>query len=80
MNKCDKKGRQVSATEIEITPEMIEAGVGEFYKYDDRFEPVDMAVIKIFRAMAAADSRRSVMLACDVVQSLSPYLTTSRDI
>jgi len=40
--------------EIEITPEMIEAGLHEFYTYDSRFDPEEDAVSRIFRAMIQA--------------------------
>ena len=42
------------STEIEITPEMIEAGVGEFLGYDSRFEEPRDAVIQIYLAMQRA--------------------------
>jgi len=43
--------RAAPETEIEITPEMIEAGLREFYKYDSRFDPEEEAVVRIFNAM-----------------------------
>ena len=44
--------RQVSATdEIEITPEMIEAGLEEFGTYDSRFDVEEDVVKRIFLAM-----------------------------
>ena len=40
--------------EIEITPEMIEAGVATFYDWDSRIEEPSGLVRQIFQAMAAA--------------------------
>ncbi len=40
--------------EIEVTPEMIEAGVLEFYSFDNRFDIAEEAVEKILRAMLKA--------------------------
>jgi hypothetical protein len=40
------------ADEIEVTPEMIEAGIAEFCSYDSRYERPRDAVASIFRAMA----------------------------
>lgn len=40
--------------EIEVTPEMIEAGLKAMYEYVSRFEPYDNMVDDIFRAMTAA--------------------------
>lgn len=37
--------------ELEITPEMIEAGVSEFYSFDPRFEDADAVVVRVFSAM-----------------------------
>lgn len=37
--------------EIEITQEMIDAGVAEFYAADLRFQTAESAVLDIFRAM-----------------------------
>ena len=39
--------------EIEITPEMIEAGIGALVSYDPRFDLEEDAVKKIFLVMAA---------------------------
>lgn len=45
----------VDASEIEITPEMIKAGVAVYPAFDGRFEnSYDEAVIEIFEAMWAA--------------------------
>lgn len=40
--------------DVEITAEMIEAGIAEFLKYDNRFEEVDGVVCRIWRAMFLA--------------------------
>ena len=40
--------------EIEITQEMIEAGVPELCAYDYRYESEEEAVVRIFTAMALA--------------------------
>ena len=37
--------------EVEITPEMIEAGVSELIEYDSRFESTESAVERIYYAM-----------------------------
>ncbi len=65
----------VDVWEIEITPEM--AGVIEFYQHDDRFEPPEIAVIKIFRAMVMRIPSRppeSVVLGVEAACAWSPYL------
>lgn len=41
----------VETKEIEVTPEMIEAGVGEVAGYDDRFETIEEVVERVYRAM-----------------------------
>ncbi len=40
-----------STDEIEITPEMIEVGVGALCAYDYRFESMEEAVCRIFTVM-----------------------------
>jgi hypothetical protein len=40
-----------SADEIEITPEMIEAGRGAFYGREERFDGLDEVVSHIYREM-----------------------------
>lgn len=60
-----------------ITPEMIEAGVSEFYKYDERFAPPEVAAIKIFRAMIVhlpLEVPRSLVLDAEAAVAWSPYL------
>jgi hypothetical protein len=47
-------GRQADATEIEITPEMIEAGVGEMLDYNPEDHAVEEIVIKILHAALRA--------------------------
>lgn len=44
-----KKGQ-----EIEVTPEMIKAGVPELLDYDPRYEPPEAAVERLFAAMMEA--------------------------
>jgi hypothetical protein len=46
--------------EIEITPEMIEAGVRAFLNYDSRFEEPADCVTDIFTAMMATRAHLSV--------------------
>ena len=46
--------RQADIEEIEITPAMIEAGAHEYWSFDDRFDPLSDAVIRIWRAMERA--------------------------
>ena len=67
----------VDVSEIEITSEMIEAGVAEFYKYDERFAPPEVATIKIFQAMIALlspASPKSAVLGAEAANVWSPYL------
>ncbi len=45
---------QASADKIEITEEMIEAGVSELVGYSDKYESEEDAVIRIYRAMELA--------------------------
>lgn len=40
--------------EIEITDAMIAAGAREYHSYDERFEPLSAAIIRIWRAMELA--------------------------
>jgi hypothetical protein len=47
--------------EIEITPEMMEAGVAAFFGYDSRFDPPEVAVEEIHRAMMHAMTRNSLV-------------------
>jgi hypothetical protein len=62
--------------EIEITPEMIKAGVRAFYNYDERFEPVEMAVIRILQVMVSNQpvQRMQAVPGAEVASDLSPYL------
>lgn len=43
--------------EIEITPEMIEAGVATYAAVDRRFEGIDDAVKRIYREMARSSNK-----------------------
>ncbi len=66
-----------SGAEIEITPKMIEAGVLAMSSFDSRFEPEEVAVVRIFRAVLGTASPKigaKVVLAPDVERYLSPYL------
>ena len=68
--------------EIEVTPEMIEAGVLAFSSYDCRFEPCEAAVLRVFRSMletASPKIERRVVLAPEVARHLSPYLKSEED-
>jgi hypothetical protein len=49
-----RRRTKAGAPEIEITPEMIEAGVAEFGRYDSRFGRPTEAVERIFMAMLSA--------------------------
>ncbi len=65
--------------EIEITPEMVTAGVAAFYDYDDRFEPVEMAVVRILQAAISTRSTQGtrLVLGVAVAAALAPYLGTA---
>lgn len=62
--------------EIEVTRQMIEAGVAELCGHDREFEPTEAAVFKVFRSMMLAHlrTRITVVAASEVETSLSPYL------
>jgi hypothetical protein len=47
-----------STDEIEVTPEMIEAGVAAYYGSDRRFDADDEIVTRIFKSMMKAKSSR----------------------
>ncbi len=51
MEDSHNKGRQ-AGPDVEITPEMIEAGIEVFSNYSDRFDSGDELVKNIYRAMA----------------------------
>ena len=38
-------------TEIEITPEMVEAGAEAYLEHDSRFENVDAGAVRVYLAM-----------------------------
>ena len=61
--------------EIEITPEMVAAGVEAFLSFDERFESEAVAVVRVLEAMLAASRApaKVAMLAPEVERSLSPY-------
>ncbi len=50
-------------TEIEITPEMIQAGAEAFTEYDSRFEDVKTAAVRVYLAMRCLedDGRHQIM-------------------
>jgi hypothetical protein len=50
----DPTGSEKTECEIEITPEMIEAGVMAYVQRDDVFETQEEIVSRIFRAMVEA--------------------------
>jgi hypothetical protein len=47
-----------SINEIEVTPEMVRAGVTAYYRRDEYFEPIEDVVAAIFFAMIEARSVR----------------------
>jgi hypothetical protein len=49
-----------TSAEIEVTPEMIAAGVSAFLEYDSRFENEACAVEDIYRAMVTAKGHHSL--------------------
>ena len=49
-------------SEIEITPEMIEAGLAEFFAYDSRFQSEEEAVKRIYGAMEKAREGSAVAM------------------
>ena len=54
-----KDAANADVTEIEVTPEMIEAGVEALVGYDPRFDLEEDAVKKIFLAMVAESAASS---------------------
>jgi hypothetical protein len=44
---------------VEVTPEMIRAGVGALYAHDSRFESADDGVVRIYWEMVMAKRRRA---------------------
>jgi len=72
----------VDLPEIEITAEVIEAGVLAFSSYDCRFEPCEAAVVRVFRSILETASPKigiRVVLAPEVARHLSPYLKSVED-
>lgn len=49
--------------EVEITPEMIEAGLSAYYAYDSRFDPEEELPRRIFVAMLRARVARAMAIA-----------------
>ena len=58
MSAEGSKAPEAGAPDIEVSPEMIRAGLDAYYGVDLRFESEEARVLKIFRAMAAARDRR----------------------
>ena len=54
MTMTDRQAQKTATDEIEITPEMIEAGVAAYYAESREFEGVNDALERIFRAMIEA--------------------------
>jgi hypothetical protein len=50
-------GKVLANKEIEITPEMVEAGAYELASYNTDFESVEDAVVRIYEAMILASWR-----------------------
>ena len=48
----------MSDDEVEITPEMIEAGIREMVRYDPRFDRLEDAVADIYETMERARRKR----------------------
>jgi hypothetical protein len=51
---CERDTKRNEHEDIEITEEMIEAGIEAFCTFDPRFEREDSVVERIYAAMAAA--------------------------
>ena len=71
----------VDISEIEVTPEMIEAGTLEFCSFDCRFEPQEAAVVRVFQKMVSLSTLGAsrVVLASEAASSLSPYLEKTEE-
>jgi hypothetical protein len=54
-----KNSEAAASVEIEVTPEMVSAGVSAFLEYDSRFENEACVVEEIYRAMVMAKDRHS---------------------
>ena len=65
------ENRQAGKTlnEIEITPEMVASGRRELLDFDERYEPADAAVIRVFEAMMAA------CVSCNLIKGRRSELT-----
>ena len=61
-----------AGAEIEVTPEMIEAGVGAFCAYDCRFEGPEHVVVEIFEAMQAASLTEPIPGTAQRVLAMQP--------
>lgn len=50
-----EKRDRPEACEIEITPEMIEAGLGAWSDFDERFESPEEMIERVYRAMISRE-------------------------
>jgi hypothetical protein len=53
----DNEKRQTETLDIEITPDMIKAGVSALCSYDSEFESREEGVTRIFEAMCRASRK-----------------------
>ena len=51
MQKQNQDAGGNPGNEIEVTPEMIEAGVEAFFPFDRRYDEIDGAIARVWRAM-----------------------------
>jgi hypothetical protein len=54
MRELSQPAAKAGAPEIQVTAEMIEAGVACFYRHDPREDGVEEILPDVFRAMSAA--------------------------
>ena len=50
--------REESEAEIEVTPEMIEAGIAELARYNPEYESDEKAVTRIYEAMLSLSPKK----------------------
>lgn len=74
----DQQRGNTPTDEIEITPEMIEAGVLAFVEHDDFFEGKEDAVRRVFRAMIAAKRVAYRLAALDGAPEPGPRYRTGK--
>lgn len=58
-DRAARPGAEPSGNEVEVTPEMIVAGVEALERFDEFFEPKSWAVISVFQAMERARTTTS---------------------